>query len=313
MANNTDVLISVVVVTHNRVKFLEKAIESLSDQTLEKAKYEIIVVDNASTDGTKQLVHAKSQLIKNLKYIFEPKAGANNARNIGWQQAAGQYVAYIDDDAVPGKIWLERIVLAFEKINPKPGIVGGKVIPLWESNKPNWLKGKLLKAISVVDYSLHDRFLDSNEFLYSVNMCFQKNLLQQFGGFDEALGRKGKRLTSNDEILIAIKIRNAGYKTYYDPLIAVEHFISSSRLTHEWFIKRYYQQGYSDALMWMLLEKPGDWTKLKKLVYYCYGFIRNPTHLYHLFSTPNDSEKLFFKLNIHARVGFIKGLCQPDE
>jgi len=309
----SEIVISVVIATYNRAKYLSKAIEGLINQTLEKSQYEILVVDNNSTDNTKQIVLDLMKAVPNLKYIYEAISGANNARNTGWKNAIGKYVAYLDDDAIPSHIWLERILFAFESVSPKPGIVGGKVIPIWESEKPSWVKGRLLKALSVVDYSEEARFLENKEFLYSVNMALQRELLARFQGFDVSLGRKGKRLTSNDEILIAIKIKNAGYKFYYDPLIAVEHLVPSNRLTHKWFFKRYYQQGYSDALMWMLLEKPSLWVWFKKFIYYIYGFVRNPTHIFYLLFKPAKAENIILTLLIYARIGFIKGLWQKNE
>ena len=94
-----NVQISAVVCTHNRAAYLRKALQSLVDQTMAQELYEIIVVDNASTDGTKQVVSEYSGA-SNLRCLYEPVIGLSRARNTGWGNARGEYVAYLDDDAV---------------------------------------------------------------------------------------------------------------------------------------------------------------------------------------------------------------------
>lgn len=301
-------VVSVVIATHNRANHLTKALNSLFHQTLCKNKFEVFVIDNASTDETSGVVEKFSGLFTFIKYHYEAIPGANNARNIGWRNARGKYVAFMDDDAVASSDWLETIVNSFENINPKPGIIGGKVIPIWEDTKPNWIKGKLLTALSVVDYGEEPRVLNDNEYLFSVNMAFQGSLLERFGGFDNALGRTGKALTSNDEILIAKKIRAAGYQFYYHPQASVQHFIPTGRLTMPWFIKRYFSQGYSDALMWRIMESPTFLSRCKKISFYIYCFLRNPKYVLRLLHTPTDHDSLYKKLIAHAWLGFMKGI-----
>ena len=133
--------ISAIICTLNRAAYLEKAIQSLADQTLPEEQFEIIVVDNGSTDNTKTMVEGFKHL-ENLRYIYEPIMGLSQARNTGWQNAQGDYVAYLDDDAIACPEWLERIVQAFDTVEPRPGSVGGKVIPVWEAERPAWPEGK---------------------------------------------------------------------------------------------------------------------------------------------------------------------------
>jgi glycosyltransferase involved in cell wall biosynthesis len=303
------VVISVVIATCNRVNYLEKAIISLYNQSLEKGKYEVIIVDNASTDRTKDMVEDKMQYFKNLIYVYEGTPGTNFARNTGLQRASGKYIAFIDDDAIANPQWLERIIYRFQTINPTPGIVGGKVSPIWEVEKPSWITNKLLGALSIVDYSDQPIFL-TNKFLFSVNMAFPSHLLKEYGGFDTRLCRKGKNLITNDEILIASKLKQAGYKFFYDPAIHVEHIIPQTRLHPEWFIRRANAQGFSDAIMWKLLEKPSIVQQVKRVLYNYYVFLRNPKYLPYLFATPDPFafDKFKLKLGVCWRVSYIKGL-----
>src|SRR3989337_3554689 len=105
-------VISAIICTHNRVEYLTKAIQSLVDQNIPKSKYEIIVVDNCSTDSTREVVEKFSSK-SNIRYIYEPTLGANKARNTGWRNARGKYIAYLDDDAIASPVWLCRILQGF--------------------------------------------------------------------------------------------------------------------------------------------------------------------------------------------------------
>src|ERR1700686_4893935 len=115
--------IAVVIATHNRDQYLMKALDGLSSQTLPAAEYEVIVIDNASTDATRERVLARAKVATNIQYIYEPTLGASAARNTGWRAARSPYVAFLDDDAIPDRDWLERIIRAFEEVTPHPACV----------------------------------------------------------------------------------------------------------------------------------------------------------------------------------------------
>ena len=129
------VRISAIVCTYNRSTYLRKALGSLVDQSLSKDQYEVIVIDNGSQDDTRQVIDEFSWM-PNLKYVYEPNLGLSQARNTGWRNAHGGYVAYLDDDAIACPRWLEKILEVFENVKPRPGCVGGKIEPRWELGHP---------------------------------------------------------------------------------------------------------------------------------------------------------------------------------
>ena len=100
--------ISAVVCTHNRVDFLQRCIDSLRNQTLDPLNYEILVVDNGSIDGTEQLCERYEDVV-NFRYIHEPVLGLSQARNRGLQEASGDFIGYIDDDAAAEPQWNRRL------------------------------------------------------------------------------------------------------------------------------------------------------------------------------------------------------------
>lgn len=303
-----EVSISVVIATHNRAAYLLRSLESIEIQRSIKISYEVLVIDNASTDNTKDIVLLKIKTMANLRYVYEENLGLNHARNRGIQEAAFEYIAYLDDDAVAHPGWLDAIVHVVTSVVPSPVVMGGKVLPIWESEKPAWLSGKMQKALSTVDYGESPHFLTGTEFLVGANIVFHGKTLKNIGGFHANLDRKGDLLISNGEILAVNQIKRLGHIPYYDPAIAVGHHIPAARLAKSWFIKRYFSQGYSDALMWRIMEKPDFFMRCEKGVFHLYCFLRNPRYILRLFYLPSNHDDLYKKLIAHAWLGYLKGL-----
>src|SRR5690349_1483083 len=126
MANDhAHLLITVAICTYNRARYLPHAIESLVGQSLAASQFEILIVDNASTDPTHEVVKRYLPKLSNLRYLYEPRQGLSHARNTAWQSAEGKYVAYLDDDAQANPHWLIGILRHFEQSTPTPWSVGG--------------------------------------------------------------------------------------------------------------------------------------------------------------------------------------------
>jgi glycosyltransferase involved in cell wall biosynthesis len=241
--------ISVVICTLNRDYYLRSALQSLVDQTLFREEFEILVIDNGSIDKTKEIATQEFAFLGNIFYVYEPQTGLNYARNTGLENSRGKYIAYLDDDAIASPQWLENILNVFQNSPPNVGCVGGKIDPLWESDRPEWLSDNLLGYLAILDISPISTILSKGQFLYGVNFAFDKNILQSIGGFEAGLDRQGKNLLSNGDIMVQKHIQDQGYVCFYDPQISVQHQIQASRLQAEWFYQRAYWQGISDATM----------------------------------------------------------------
>src|SRR5258706_654344 len=120
-----DIKISAVICTYNRAEYLGRAIESLAHQDLDSAGYEIIVVDNNSTDTTAQLVKNSIEAYPSIqiRYVLETEQGLSAARNRGAHEAAGNYIAYVDDDARAVQGWLSSLLASFLKL--QAACIGG--------------------------------------------------------------------------------------------------------------------------------------------------------------------------------------------
>jgi glycosyltransferase involved in cell wall biosynthesis len=241
--------ISGIICTHNRERYLEKCILSLLDQSLSTNRYEILVIDNGSTDSTKEICDRFIDQ-PNFRYLFEPILGLSQARNTGWQQARGKYVGYIDDDAVAVRTWFEKALWSFEHINPLPEWVGGPIDLEWEVNAPPWITDDYKVALGWLDWGERERFLlDPPERLGGGNSFYHKVILEKMRGFDTRLGRKKNLLLSGEETQFQHRLKAIGGRLYYHPGIRIHHFVPKERTKPLFFYKRYYWGGITDYLM----------------------------------------------------------------
>jgi glycosyltransferase involved in cell wall biosynthesis len=258
-----DPIVSIIICTRNRVGYLAAAIESIEAQEVSKEFHEIIIVDNASSDATREFVCSRASRDSNLRYVREPTIGLSSARNTGIRAARGEYLAFIDDDAIAEPGWLTGIFLAIDAHGPEAGCMSGKISPIWDAPRPLWLHDELCAFVDVLDYSAVPVWLTDHQDPFGGNVVYKKEALLRVGGFSTELGKKGNSLLSNEEILLHRQLKRLGYRTYYDPRIAIRHHVFAEQLTKSWFRRRAYWQGVSDAILERQFE---SWTLTKMAV-----------------------------------------------
>ncbi len=173
--------ISVVLCTYNRVELLQDALKSLLEQSLDKSLYELVVVDNASTDHTRDILknYKLASIQPEIILLSEPNQGLDYARNTGWRHARGAYVAFIDDDCMATKDWLQSLWNCFEHVHPSPWSVGGPIMPVYDAPKPIWFKD----SYETSAWGEQPRLLKRRESFTGCNMAFRKDILKKYGGF----------------------------------------------------------------------------------------------------------------------------------
>lgn len=231
--------ISVVVGTYNRSELLSGLLRTLCHQTLDESEYEVIVVDNNSTDGTRALVTEFCRRFPQIRYCFEPQQGVSCARNRGWQKAKAEYVAFIDDDARAGKNWLKTALAILDNIKPAPLCLGGPILPFYTTAKPNWFKGEMRT------WGDRPRYLRVGEAFSASNMIWRKEILQAFGGFDVTRGMRGDYLGLGAETELFEKIWHSFGQPhfYYAPELEVQHWVPPSKMTVSYRLKRAFITG----------------------------------------------------------------------
>lgn len=246
-----NIRISVAICTYERYGVLRKAIESASNQSIDRSQYEILVIDNspnARANFNDSCPEAYDD-VDNLNYVFEDIAGLSNARNVATARAQGDYIVFLDDDAIASSTWLEGVLAAFSAY-PNAGIVGGRIDPIWEVPRPSWMADKMLGSVSVVDWGGACRVAAESEWFAGANIAFSVEGLKQVGGFSTNLGRvgNGASLMSNEEIAVVEALEAMGYQRIYAPEARVDHLVEEKRLTRTWYRKRTAWQATSDLI-----------------------------------------------------------------
>ena len=245
--SSSDLLVSAVICTRNRRRYLEESLDSLLRQSVAPDGYEILVVDNASTDDTNAYLQGVAASTTHLAHLFEERPGLSRARNRALNRARGEIVAFLDDDAVAQENWIERIRSTFEAQGPSVGVLAGRTEPIWEAERPVWLSDQGLGALAIADWGASSGFLSDGQYLVGTNMAFRTELLRSAGGFPEHLGRVGDTLLSGEETFVAELLTELGHRTFYDPSVVVLHHVQRERLARGWFLRRAYWQGVSNA------------------------------------------------------------------
>ncbi|NEO36077.1 MAG: glycosyltransferase family 2 protein [Moorea sp. SIOASIH] len=249
-------LISAIICTHNREEYLGAAIDSLLQQDF--ADYEVIVVDNASSDRTSNIVDQRLDNSR-LNYVYEPVLGLSVARNTGAATAGAAILAYLDDDAVASPRWLKTIYEAYQS-NEKLAIAGGKVTLLWPDGitSPSWLSPDLAGNLGA--YDLGDSLIEiQNPGLTprGLNYSIRRTFLEKIGGFDVNLGRVGKNLLSNEELHMTELALQDGWQVAYLPDALVAHNVAPERINKRWFLNRGWWQGISECYREQLVGRAG--------------------------------------------------------
>ena len=235
-------IISLIICTYNRDDLLEPCLSSLVNQNADRELFEVIVVNNNSTDNTQKIAEDFAKEQPNFRVVTEMTQGLSHARNRGYKEAEGDYVAYIDDDAKAPPDWVERILKAFEKVTPSPVAVGGKYHPWYEEPPPPWFTDD----IEVRTWGEKEGFLQPPRAQYGFsgsNMAFQKSLLQSYGGFSPGFGMDGGKMGLGEETELFYRI----YKDYplfwYDPKIIVLHLVPARNMTVSYCLRRTFYGG----------------------------------------------------------------------
>lgn len=246
----TSWLASVLICTRNRSQVLRDCLESALAQEL-TAPWELIVVDNASTDDTADVARSVARAEpERVRVVSEPRLGLSRARNAAVEAARSDNLVFLDDDAFPEPGWLAALVGALGEQNVLAA--GGPVIPLLEGELPDWFLGRFLPYISAWDLGRSPLDLHYNEYPRGANIGFRREVFARLGGFSPQLGRTGKRLLSCEEVELCLRVERAGGTVRYVPDARVRHRVAVDRMTPGWMLRRFHAQGRSEAiLLWM--------------------------------------------------------------
>lgn len=245
-------MLSIVICTYNRAEKLKRVLDNILNNPLNAPlDFELIVVDNNSTDQTKSLVIGfEAPLNDRLHYLFEEKQGLSNARNLGICEAKGEWVCFTDDDVHLDKYWLISISSAI-KDYPHMDAFGGRIKEKWIERPPKWfiLEGKYaMNGGAIVSRDLGDAVCSMNEKKINpigANMGFRREVFDKTGRFHPGFGKTGNSPGLGEDVEFCRRVRDAGFEILYLPDTIVWHEVDIARLQLPVIKQYYFELGYS--------------------------------------------------------------------
>lgn len=232
-------LLTIIICTYNRADFLKLALQSLVKQSCKD--FNVIVIDNNSTDHTKEVCERFCSSVLNLTYFKEQIIGLSHARNRGVREATTQYVGFIDDDCIAFGDWVKQFYYSLDKFNPS--IIGGPVLPFYFEKK-KWFKD----SYHTFEFGEKYRTLTYDETLIGANFIVERSILDQIGFFRTDLGMKGDEILYSEETEFQLRYRKKipDGEIWYDPNLWVKHFLRPEKMTLYWNIKAFFGKGISN-------------------------------------------------------------------
>jgi len=243
--------LTLAVPTHNRALRLSETLASLCEQRLPaEISAECIVIDNNSTDRTPEAVDAAAARAPfAMRRVFEPRTGSSFARNRAVDEASGDLILFIDDDAVADPDWAARMCAAVERRNLDAAC--GMVLPRWEVEPPRWLGPSLY-----VRFAVHNQRAiaaappQAAEVLrnyFSANVGFRRACFARFGRFREDLGVVGGNPISGEDTELFARIIGRGGTMGFVADARVHHLVPAARMNRRYLLRKAFAFGVGTA------------------------------------------------------------------
>lgn len=241
-------MLTVIICTYNRAKYIGNLLESIAANDLPKSEYEILLVDNNCTDNTREICNAFAAAHPDVqfRYTVEPEQGLSAARNKGIKEAKGEYLVYIDDDALVDT-WYLRTIYEYMVAHPEISAVGGPIIPLYETKEPEWMTRYTKELLcGYLYFGEEERTFPGNRYPGGGNAAYRAEVFEKVGLFNTELGRKGNSLMGAEEKDIFDKMQAQKMRFMYLPQMVLHHIIPQKKLERDYFDRLTCQIGISE-------------------------------------------------------------------
>lgn len=241
--------LSIIISTYNNAVSLVRTLKSVVAQEADKAIWECVVVNNASTDDTAERFaeFAEKHRDVNLRMVDEPQQGLSYARNRGISASKGQIFVFIDDDETINEGFVSAYIDLFD--NHGAFVGSGALKVKYDTARPKWMSHYTEKMIAN-PLDLGDEIITITRAILPTggNMAFNREVFNIYGNFDTDLGRRGSELFGGEENELFDRIRDLGERIFYTPHAVAYHHIADRKLTAEYFDKLSYGVGVSKLL-----------------------------------------------------------------
>jgi glycosyltransferase involved in cell wall biosynthesis len=260
-------MISVILCTYNRDRYIFNVLQSIAEGDLPHSEYEIVLVDNNSNDNTKAECDRFVEHYPDIKfnYCVERQQGLSYARNCGIRQAKGDLLVYVDDDALVNKEYLSTYARFFAHNNDAVA-AGGPILPQYDGcEEPEWISHYTRQLVTGKLYlGEHEREFPHDAFPGGGNAAYRKSVFDAVGLFNVELGRKGNSLIGAEEKDLFDKMTSRGMKFYYLPTAILYHLIPPKKLTQDYFNRLTYGIGVSEHYRTLQIGKKKYLVRLAK-------------------------------------------------
>lgn len=235
-------MLTLVLATHNGSGTLTKTLESFTTLVSPTGGWKLIVVDNASTDNTQELLQAYTDRLP-LQILQQPKPGKNAALNLAIPYLEGELIIFTDDDVVAEPDWLITMQDVADK-NPAYDLFGGVIRPLWPSEPPQWLLEdipiRIVYAITADD--LTDGPVHPGR-IWGPNMAVRHKIFEAGHRFDEDVGPQPGQYRMGSETEFTTRLAGLGHRTWHTTASRVEHIVRPHQMDPHWIVRRAYRFG----------------------------------------------------------------------
>lgn len=243
-------MLTVTICTYNRAALLPRALKSVVTQTFddEDDEIEILVIDNGSTDDTREVVASWQRRDARIRYVIERTPGISHARNRAMREARGEYLAFVDDDAWADEKWLTSLLKPMATVKPAPACVVGPVSLVWEGKRPDWFPARFESLLCSYRMGEASRFLKPGEYLLTTNSLFHRPTLLKLGGMRTDLGHKRNALIGGEDNDVFNRLLAGGHSVYYEATANVFHPVPKERQTKKFLLRRLFWDGAAQPL-----------------------------------------------------------------
>jgi glycosyltransferase involved in cell wall biosynthesis len=243
--------VTVAIPTYNRADFLRQTLAGIVAQQFPREHFEILVIDNNSTDHTAAVVAEFASAHPAPRYLREEKQGLDYGRNRAIVEARGEIIVFGDDDILVKPDWLAQMVVPLIADAPtrKIGAVGGEVIPVFPDGLPDWVREWHAPLAFRADLGP----LPAKHSPMGANLAFPKWIFEQLGPFHTALDRAAGNYFSGGDSEMIRRVRTGGFEVWFAPAAAVQHQMPASRTTF-----RYARRHAFDSARSRVIDRAGQ-------------------------------------------------------
>ncbi|RFC50932.1 MAG: Glycosyltransferase involved in cell wall bisynthesis [Verrucomicrobia bacterium] len=242
--------LTVAIPTYNRADFLRQTLAGLARQDFPRGSFEVLVIDNNSTDHTRAVVAEFAGSTPAPRYLLETKQGLDHARNRAISEARGDILVFADDDILMSPDWLTQLVAPlFTDSAHRVGAVGGEVIPVFPDGLPPWVA----EWHAPLAFRADAGPLIAKDSPMGANLALPKWVFEKLGLFHTALDRAAGNYFSGGDSEMIRRVRAAGLEVWFAPAAAVQHQMPASRTTF-----RYASRHAFDSARSRVIDRAGQ-------------------------------------------------------